>query len=172
MSITISILLPEKKLTRDVYLKFLSQCASVKGEWEIYELDPFNLNLDEVHDCVLRERENERSQSKKSLNVYVTLYRNEFSRKYGRSRRKFYWRINTETKLGRSLLDYTIQLAVPLKAFNAFKDVVVLAEGDRKAFFEPKTYTEFAKRSLIESFSEESLIEAGFIDSNGQLLLL
>jgi hypothetical protein len=164
VSLGITIFLTEKKLSVEDYLAFLDDCSSILGEWQILEHASFNLNSNEiVHNCVLLDPTDKYSGQKKDVSVWVTLQKSDFTKKYGRSRRKIFWAINTETKAGRSFWDFVIQMLIPLKAFNRFPDIIVVVDGE-KVFLHPKNYKSFVVDELVKTYGEESLAEVGLLN--------
>jgi hypothetical protein len=165
MSFGITIFLPEKKLSMKDYSAFLDDCSSILGEWRVLEHSSFNLNSDEiVHDCVLLDPSEKYVIQKKDVSVWVSLERRNFMKKYGRSRRKIYWAIYTETKAGRNFWSSAIQMLIPLKAFNHFPDIVVVADPET-VFLHPRNYKDFVRRELVDLYGEESLASIGLLDT-------
>jgi hypothetical protein len=155
MSFGIAILLSEKKLPTESYLSFVNGCTSIFGDWDINELAPLKLNADEtVHDfAIVTGASNETREQ-----VWVTLERREFTKKYGRGHRKIFWQIYTETKAGRGPQSLALQFLIPLQAFTSFAEPVVLVEFDtEKVFLEQKNYETFAKREIARACGEEFL---------------
>jgi hypothetical protein len=90
--------------------------------------------------------------------VWVSLERREFAKKYGRSRRKIFWQIYTETKAGRGSQSLALQFLMPLQAFASFADPAVLVEFvPERVFLERKNYETFAKREIARVCGEEFL---------------
>jgi hypothetical protein len=116
---------------------------------EINEIDPLNLNAGEsVHDFSLGVATHSR--------VWVSLERREHAKKYGRSRRKFFWQIYLETKAGRDPESLALQYLIPLQAFDFFEDPVVLVElNPEKVFLERKNYAMFAQRQIALACGEQ-----------------
>jgi hypothetical protein len=97
MSFGIAILLSEKKLPTDSYLAFVDSCASVVANRHIDETSRVDPNAETVHDFV-GANGGAHHNGERGAGVFVTLERREFTKKYGRSRRKIFWQIYTETK--------------------------------------------------------------------------
>ena len=145
------------------YFAFLDDCSSILGEWRIHEHASFNPNSDEVvHDCVLVDPTDKYVNPKKNVSVWISLERRNFIKKYGRSRKKVYWAIYTETKAGRSLWDLAIQMLIPLKAFTRFPGAVVVVDPE-KVFLHPKNYQSFVVSELVDSYGEDAVKEIGLV---------
>jgi hypothetical protein len=159
MGFGIAILLSEKKLPTERYLSFVNACASIFGDWNINEVAPLNLNADEiVHDFAIVAVKTRPIPNETPERVWVTLERREFSKKYGRGRRKIFWQIYTETKAGRGPQSLALQFLIPLQAFTLFTDPVVLVElVPEKVFLERKNYETFAKREIALACGEDLL---------------
>jgi hypothetical protein len=142
MSFGIAILLSEKNLPIDRYQAFVNTSASLTDGWKLDEIEPLNLNAPEiVHDFSLARGHDSR--------VWISLDRREFTKQYGRSRRKFYWQIYLETKAGRDADARALQFLIPLQAFDCFEDPVVLVElAPEKVFLEKRNYSMFAQRRI------------------------
>jgi hypothetical protein len=148
MGFRIAILLSERKLPTEQYLAFVDACASLMGAWIIHEDEPLNLNANEiVHSFSVT--------NKNGGCVWVTLERREFTKKYGRSRRKICWQIYLETKAGRAEESVALQFLIPLQAFIFFDSPVVLVELiPEKVFLERKNYLTFAQRQIALACGE------------------
>lgn len=158
MSFGIAILLSERKLPTKSYLSFVNACTSIFGEWDIYEVSPFNLNDDDVHDFAIVTATAKRTHTKRVEQVWVSLQRREFMKKYGRGRRKINWQIYLETKAGRGPEGLAQQLLMPLQAFSFFTDPVVLVEfTPEKIFLERTNYEAFAKHEISSACGEDFL---------------
>ena len=155
MGFGIAILLSDRKLPTERYLSFVNACTSILGDWDIDELAPLSLNADGiVHDFAIVSGTSNENRER----VWVTLERREFIKKYGRSRRKIFWQIYTETKEGRGSQSLALQFLIPLQAFASFADPVVLVEFvPEKVFLERKNYEPFAKREIALACGEEFL---------------
>lgn len=146
MSIGTTIFLTQPKLTTEEYWLFLNSCRSIFGNWSLLEVTPMNWRGDEVlHECLLSDEGTAHSED--TVRVWIDLYRRNFSKKFGRSRKQIFWVIYIETKAGRTFLDYAIQQWIPLKAFQYFKECIVEDDAER-IFLEPKTYKELVKHEL------------------------
>ena len=159
MSFGIVILLSDKKLPTERYLSFVNACTSMFGDWDIDELAPLNLNADEiVHSFAIVTATAKPMPDETRERVWVTLERREFTKKYGRGRRKIFWQIYTETKAGRGPQSLALQFLIPLQAFASFADPVVLVEFvPERVFLERKNYETFAKREIARVCGEEFL---------------
>jgi hypothetical protein len=165
MSFGIAIFLSEKSIPTKEYSAFVDDCSSILGTWHIHELSPFNLNADEeVHEWALLDSTNRYSVPKKDVHVWVSLERDNFIKKYGRSRRKVFWKIYVETKAGRNIWSLAIQLLIPLRAFEHFPNIIVVADPDR-VFLHPKNYESFVKEELVSWYGAEAVEEIGLVDS-------
>ena len=154
MGFGIAILLSDKKLPTESYLSFVNACSSLFGHWDINELAPINLNAETVHDfTIVTGTTNETRQQ-----VWVTLERREFTKKFGQGRRQIFWQIYIETKAGRGPQSLALQFLLPLRAFRSFVDPVVLVEFDpERVFLERNNYEAFAKREIARACGEEFL---------------
>lgn len=159
MGFDIAILLSDKKLPTERYLSSVNACTSIFGDWEIDELAPLKLNADEtVHDFAIVTATTKPMPNETREQVWVTLERREFTKKYGRGRRKIFWQIYTETKAGRGPQSLALQFLIPLQAFTSFADPVVLVEFDpEKVFLERNNYETFAKREIAGACGQEFL---------------
>lgn len=148
MGFGIAILLSERKLPTQEYLAFIDACTSLNGTWVIHENEPLNLNANEsIHSFSLR--------NKTGGCVWVSLERREFTKKYGRSRRKISWQIYLETKAGRDDESLALQFIIPLQAFLFFDSPVVLVELiPERVFLERKNYLTFAQRQIALACGE------------------
>jgi hypothetical protein len=173
MGFGVHILLTEKRLSAGDYDAFVGDCSSVLGAWRVHELSPFDLNAaDIVHDWVLLDPTDERAGGGKGVQVFVSLQRNTHTKKYGRGRRKVFWEVYTETKAGRSIWSLAVQLMIPLKAFERFPEVIVVADPER-TFLHPKNYQSFIMGELESWFGADEaekispLISAAAAPNNG-----
>jgi hypothetical protein len=118
---------------------------------------------------VLIDEPKKYSKSKKDISVWVSLLKQHFSKQYGRSRRQIHWQVYIETKAGRSIWSYAVQIMIPLNAFAAYRDIIVVVEPER-IFLEPQNYRDFATKELIASLGEDALRETKLIDADGRLV--
>jgi hypothetical protein len=163
MGIGIAVLLSEKRLPTEKYFAFVNACTSIIGDVVINELQPLNLNADDiVHDYVIMNRAAKLRHDESRVRVLGWLERREFMKKYGRSRRKIFWQIYIETKAGRSSLSLALQLLIPLQAFTFFTEPVVVVDFDpEKVFLERKTYKMYAARQIALACGEDFINTLG-----------
>lgn len=166
MGFGIAIFLSEKKFSTKEYSAFVEDCSFILGTWHIHEISPFNLNADEiVHEWVLLDPTDRYAPPKKDVRVWVDLERENFVRKYGRSRRKIFWKIYVETKAGRNIWSLAIQLLIPLKAFAHFPEIVVVVDPE-SVFLHPKNYESFIEGELVRWFGADAVKEIGLASSS------
>jgi|SRR5215831_19058342 len=148
MSFGIAILLSERKLPTEQYSAFVEACTTLSGVWVVNDYESFNLNATEIVHCFSLTNKNGGC-------VWVSLERREFTKKYGRSRRKISWQIYLETKAGRDDESIALQFLIPLQAFQVFDSPVVLVELDpEKVFLERKNYLTFVQRQIALACGE------------------
>jgi hypothetical protein len=118
-----------------------------------------NWRGDEIlHECVIRN--DKRKSDENRVAVSIDLYRRNFIKRFGRSRKKIFWVIYIETKAGRSFLSYALQKWIPLQAFKHFEECIVEDDSER-IFLDHTTYEERAAHDLRTSCPPECLALIG-----------
>ena len=175
MSFDLIFWINEYVFSEEKYFQFLQECRKIEGNWKLTETHSFDAKLcscyrDEYHtECYLTQEvhlsgfENNDEEEGELVSILVHIYKERDVDVNFQDNEKYKVYIDIETGAGRGFLALAIQFLIPLKAFEFFKDVVVVDQLTSKVYFNSDEYLIYVRETLSVYFKCENVYQKYFL---------